>query len=187
MNSPAKRRRHRPRSQPHQAGDAGGERALLGTHHRHDVGLPGRHVHLDQPLAQEEQHRRDRESSARRPRWRAGGSRDVGEHHGVHEPDALRPATRAARCENAFITRAPKNSAPITASLAPKRSKKKNESSARGEEPAAQAVEREQRADPPQHPAALGRDHHLGTRAVDLDRRRQRRVEATWSRSSSAA
>ena len=49
-------------------GDAGSARALLGSHHRHHVGLAGRHVHLDEPLAQQEQDRRHRE--ARRERHR---------------------------------------------------------------------------------------------------------------------
>ena len=60
----------------------------------------------------------------------------------------MRRASHAApRCETAFIIRAPKNRAPITASLTPKRSKKKYDKQCGSEKTAGETVDREQGGD----------------------------------------
>src|SRR6201981_2942854 len=77
---------------PRYARDSTSRRALLGSHHSHRVGLPGRHIHLTDAESDEQYHDRERQVRHQRHKEEQYIRRHMRDHHSPHEPDARRKA-----------------------------------------------------------------------------------------------
>ena len=173
--------------------------ARPGVDHRHDVGGPGRHVHLRQRAAHEQQ--RDREGEVRRERRPGRGRRLAGRCvNTIVLISPIRSAIQARQRSRTAPRARPvqKKMAPVAASERPKRSNSHSASSdwttkppakasrlnsaasvstMRRERPSGCAGDRRDRWSPQPGQAAIEEQREPAQRGVEQERRLERRLQ----------